>query len=92
MHHVGLTDYSDYIAYNLAYIYVECRYRIDMRLMPHGTVLGVIDRNSEDILFKGILDEYPNIIKMDSCSLKTNMFSLYIRLSQKSSSEIMPTF
>lgn len=89
---IGLTDYSDYYTKNLSFIEFERHYDIDKRLQPRGVMLGAIDGNSGNILFNGILDGHPNIIKMDSCYLKENMFTMCIRLSQEPSTEIMPVF
>lgn len=89
---IGLTDYVDYYTKNLSFIGFEKYYHIDSRLRPQGVMLGAIDGNSGNILFNGILDGHPQIIKMESCYLKENMFSICVRLSQKSSVEIMPDF
>lgn len=89
---IGLTDYSDYFTKNAAYIDFECDYSIDDYLKPRGIMLGAIDGNSGNILFNGILDEHPNIIKMDSSYLKENLFSICIRLSKKTPREIMSVF
>ncbi len=88
----GLNDYSDYFTKNLSYIGFERDHDISKRLMPRGIMLGAIDGNSGNILFNGVLDEHPNIVRMDPCYLKENMFSICLRLSQKHSNEILPTF
>lgn len=87
-----IQNYSEYFASELNQIRIECSKRKSADITVKAVIIGAIDGNSGNILFRGILDGHPQIVKMDHCFLCENLFNICIRLSILHPQKIMQVF
>ncbi len=62
------------------------------QLIPKGMLLGRIPYKSGNILFRGLLDGHPDIVKLDYGKINTNLFFYCIRLANEKPENIIKEF
>jgi len=91
----GLNNYTDYFSYMTSFITIEERTKVKYprkQLRPKRIVLGSIEAYSGNLFFDGLLDNHPDILIIDFCSLRNCLFWICIRLSVESADNILNLF
>lgn len=89
----GITDFLDYPFEDIEWMIAEKvleGYKNSER-KPKRIILGAINFCSGNILFKGVLEEHPDILVMKECILGRNLYSFCVRLSMEPASRIIQT-
>lgn len=91
-------SYTNYFSSTEAFVMIDLflnrnigKYFIK-QLMPKGILLGRITAGSGNYFFRGLMDNHPNILQMNSYGLNANLFLYCIRLAAERSENILPVF
>lgn len=96
----GLINYLDYFSYTEVLLEIESKIQkkyFCKALMPKKIIIGSIEGNSGNDLFRGLLDGHPSIlmincVMVNRSQLNNNLFWTCIQLSRINSEEILSRF
>lgn len=92
------TSYTDYFSRSRVFVMINLymnrgkeKYSVK-KLLPKGILLGRIPATSGNVLFRGILDGHPDIVKWGYNTLNHNLFLQCICLANEKSKNILKVF
>lgn len=91
-------SYTDYFSRSRVFVMIDLYRNRDKekysvkKLLPRGILLGRIPGSSGNILFRGILDGHPNIVKWGYNTLNNNLFLQCICLANERPERILTSF